>query len=62
MVATCNLRTGKTDFELRDPEDIYLLHFWHYWPDVDRDGVYKEMIDKIRIEMEEIWNRVREII
>ena len=62
VVATCNISTGKSDFEIRDPEDRYLLHFWHHWPEVDRGGAHKEKIAKIETEMEEIWNRVREMM
>ena len=59
VMATYDIETGQTNFHLRDPGDIN-LNFWHFWPEVDGDGAYKEMIVKTRMKMKEIVNRIRE--
>ena len=62
VIATCNIKTGETNFELRDLESG-ILSFWHFWPALDQDHVaHKETIDKIRIEMKKVLSRVRKMI
>ena len=60
-IATCNLKTEETNFQLRD-WDGGVLSFWHFWPAIDQDGAHKEKIDKTRIELKEILSRVREML
>ena len=61
VIVNCDIHTRKIGFELRDPWDT-LLHFWHHWPDVDRDGAHKEMIEKALFEMKKVLNRIQEIV
>ena len=61
VVATQNIRTGETNFELRNHEGG-VLGFWHFWPGIDQNGERKETIDKIRSEMKKILSRVRKMI
>ena len=62
MIATCKIKTGEINFELRDLDSV-VLSFWHFWPEVDQDhGPHKESIDKIRVEIKEILSRVRKLI
>ena len=62
VIATCKIKTGEINFELRDLDSIH-LSFWHFWPEVDQEcGPHKETIDKIRIEMKEVLSRVRKLI
>ena len=61
VMATIDIESGQTNFLLRDPGKMH-LDFWHFWPDIDRDGPYKDMIAKTRIEMREILKRIREMI
>ena len=61
VFVNCDINTRKIGFELRDPWDS-LIHYWHHWPDVDRDGAHKEMIEKALIEMKKVLNRIQEII
>ena len=60
-IATCNLNTEETEYQLRDL-DGGRLSFWHFWPAIDQDGAHKEKIDKTRIELKEILSRVREML
>ena len=61
VIVTCYIETGETDFEIRDPGDKY-LSFWHYWPEVDRGGAHKEMIEQTTSEFKEVLNQVRKMI
>ena len=62
VIATCNMKTKETDFELRNLEGG-VLSFWHFWPEIDQDNkLFKEDIDKIKSEMKEILSKVREMI
>ena len=63
VIARCDLETRQTlDFQLRNHEDG-LLGFWHFWPKIDQDGNdHKEIIDKKRIEMNEVLRQVRKMI
>ena len=58
VVATRNIRTGETDFELRNHEGG-ILSFWHFWSSIDQNGERKETIDEIRSEMKEVLSEVR---
>ena len=62
VIATHKIKTGETDFELRNKEGG-VLEFWYFWPEIDQDkGTHKEKIDKIRIEMKEVLSRVRKML
>ena len=61
LIATHDINTGKTNFELRDSGDIY-LPFWHFWPDIDQNGAFKETIDGLRMEMKKVLNRIRQLL
>ena len=61
LIATCELGSSETNFQLRDAEDIYpYLPFWYHWPEISREGNYKDMIDKMMIEMKELLSQIRE--
>ena len=60
LYAACDINTGKTNIELRNP-DIGDPSFWHYWPHIDQEEVYKEQLRKIRTEMNKVMSRVREM-
>ena len=57
FVATRDIRTGETNFELRNHEGG--RGFWHFWSDIDQNGERKETIDEIRSAMKEVLSRVR---
>ena len=61
LIVTCNIDTGKTNFELRDPADIH-LPFWYFWPDIDQNRSWKETIDGIRMDMNKVLNRIRQLL
>ena len=61
LTVTCDLETRQMSFQLRDPGEIY-LSFWHYWPEVDRDGMHKGLIEEALITMKKIMQQIREII
>ena len=60
LYAACDMNSGKTNFELRNPE-MGDPSFWHYWPHIDQQEVYKEQLGKIRTEMNKILSRIREL-
>ena len=60
LYAACDMNTGKTNFELRNPE-MGDPSFWHYWPHIDQQEVYKEQLGKIRTEMNKVLSRIREM-
>ena len=59
--ATCYIETGEIFLYLRDLTDC-LLPFYYYWPEVDHGGTHKEMIDRAKNEMKEVFNRFRRMI
>ena len=58
LYVTFDVKTGMISFELRDPENGD-PGFWHYWPHID---IEEERIDKIKIEMNKVMSRVRNLI